>query len=227
MRLRTSAVPVLAGHVVAGQCASVAVAVLVRPSAVLQQFCSVDGCDRAAGRRGLPRGHPFARDVHSAACPRAVDAASRARLQLHHSARHLPDVDRRSADRRPALLRTPVRRPELHHQPLKDIHISTDGAQTFALIAGMGATDAQNAAAAPFTALDGAIKLEDSLGRLYLLGGNHTSTVQYSDDGLHCPQSRRRGMAGPTRERWPTRSAASPCSVDRACWTTHRASGTT
>ena len=70
-------------------------------------------------------------------------------------------------------------------QLYNDVWISTDSCQTWTLIGGQGATAAQNALATPFVPLNGAIKIQDALGRLYLLGGNYTSIVQYSDDGLH------------------------------------------
>ena len=55
-----------------------------------------------------------------------------------------------------------------------DVYVSTDGAMSWTAVA----------QTLPFVGLDGAIKLRDALGRLYLLGGNYTSVVQYSDDGV-------------------------------------------
>ena len=57
-----------------------------------------------------------------------------------------------------------------------DIYVSSDAGVTFQQV--------QPSSVQAFTPLDGAIKMRDSTGRLYLLGGSYTSTVQYSDNGL-------------------------------------------
>jgi hypothetical protein len=66
-----------------------------------------------------------------------------------------------------------------------DIWVSTNAAQTWTLVSGQGSTSQQQAISAPFSALDGSIKIRDSLGRFYLLSGGYNQSVQYSDDGLH------------------------------------------
>ena len=98
-----------------------------------------------------------------------------------------------------------------------DVYVSSDAGLTFSQVAAVSLTQ-------PFTPLDGAIKIRDSAGRLYLLGGSYTSTVQYSDNGglAWATAQAQPGTDAHTRARWPTPSSACSCSADRAPSTTTR-----